>query len=640
MKSAITTALLWVATGGQAMAQVTQQANDAFGMNDGQDSIGIYDASSVRGFDLAAAGNYRVNGAYFVKSSGTSNLFVKSTVVHIGLGVAGMDFPGPSGVINFQLHDPKPGESSQLRAGIEQFGTYFQEVQFKGASADGRFSYTAGAALESNKGSAQGGQGDSTLVAGTARYSPDSDTSWQWFAGEYDYHRTGSFLIKAAPGAEVLPAPIKRQQYLGQSWATESGQRRIAGVLQRQQLSEHWSLHSSLVFSEEDPNQAFTQLFTGTQATGSTHSSYFVAGKQRFTAWSGESKLVRDWRQQGYRHRIAVAVRGRNSSNDYGGNLRLDTGAVILGEKPAELAAPNWQQLKPLLHDEVQQYGLGLAYALQWPNQLQLSAGLMLQDYKKLFTAATAPTESHDEQLLLPNLSLTYPMSQRWLVYSSYSKGLEESGIAPAGTANPDQVLEAVQSRQTELGLKGQLPYQLTLIAGLFTTEKQFAGVDPLSNLYQLVGQVKHQGLELSVTGAFNAEWHWLAGGVYTDAQLSRSVQSTLGNKPVAVPDLKLISHLLYNPAWAEGLQLDLNLDHVGRRAVSSRILASGQQLQAASYTTVDLGFRYRLPALPALEIRGQVFNLFDKFSWDVSTAESLTYIAGRNFRLRLHYNF
>lgn len=121
---------------------------------------------------------------------------------------------------------------------------------------------------------------------------------------------------------------------------------------------------------------------------------------------------------------------------------------------------------------------------------------------------------------------------------------------------------------------------------------------------------------------------------------MAHSSQSLLGDKPVAVPDLKLISHLLYSPAWAENLQLDLNLDHVGRRAVSNRILSNGQQLQAASYTTVDLGFRYRLPSLPALEIRGQVFNLLDKFSWDVNAAESLTYIPGRNFRLRLHYNF
>lgn len=113
-----------------------KKATDAFGISDGEDSIGIYDSSSVRGFDLSAAGNYRLNGAYFVKSSGVSHFFVESTQVRIGLAAAGMDFPGPSGVINYQLHDPAATDPSQLRFGVEQYQSWFTEAQFKGRAAD------------------------------------------------------------------------------------------------------------------------------------------------------------------------------------------------------------------------------------------------------------------------------------------------------------------------------------------------------------------------------------------------------------------------------------------------------------------------------------------------------------------------
>ncbi len=78
-------------------------------------------------------------------------------------------------------------------------------------------------------------------------------------------------------------------------------------------------------------------------------------------------------------------------------------------------------------------------------------------------------------------------------------------------------------------------------------------------------------------------------------------------------------------------------------RAMSWRAAVERGRIECdniACYTTVDLGFRYRIPALAALEIRGQIFNLLDRFSWDVSAAESFNYIAGRSFRLRLHYNF
>ena len=51
----------------QADANATRAAGDAFGFRSGDDSVGIYDETSVRGFNLEAAGNYRVNDSYFVR---------------------------------------------------------------------------------------------------------------------------------------------------------------------------------------------------------------------------------------------------------------------------------------------------------------------------------------------------------------------------------------------------------------------------------------------------------------------------------------------------------------------------------------------------------------------------------------------
>ena len=59
----------------QATANAVVGADDAFGFIAGDEAVGIYDATAVRGFSLEAAGNYRVNGGYFVKSSGVSSFF-------------------------------------------------------------------------------------------------------------------------------------------------------------------------------------------------------------------------------------------------------------------------------------------------------------------------------------------------------------------------------------------------------------------------------------------------------------------------------------------------------------------------------------------------------------------------------------
>ena len=59
-------------THAQATANALAVAEDAFGATQGAESIGIYDETAVRGFSLEAAGNYRINGRYFVKNSGSA----------------------------------------------------------------------------------------------------------------------------------------------------------------------------------------------------------------------------------------------------------------------------------------------------------------------------------------------------------------------------------------------------------------------------------------------------------------------------------------------------------------------------------------------------------------------------------------
>ena len=44
-------------------------ADDAFGSRIGQESIGLYSESLVRGFDLQQAGNYRIGDTYFVRAA-------------------------------------------------------------------------------------------------------------------------------------------------------------------------------------------------------------------------------------------------------------------------------------------------------------------------------------------------------------------------------------------------------------------------------------------------------------------------------------------------------------------------------------------------------------------------------------------
>jgi iron complex outermembrane receptor protein len=114
-----------------AQENTINQAQDAFGITTGEESIGIYNESSVRGFNLSSASNYRVNGSYFVKSSGTSSFFLEQTNVKIGYGALGLNFPGPSGVIDFKLRDPELAEPSIIKIGLESFQSPTLDVLLK-----------------------------------------------------------------------------------------------------------------------------------------------------------------------------------------------------------------------------------------------------------------------------------------------------------------------------------------------------------------------------------------------------------------------------------------------------------------------------------------------------------------------------
>ncbi|HEY6917541.1 MAG TPA: hypothetical protein VI381_07865, partial [Allosphingosinicella sp.] len=55
--------------GGQAGAErAADSASDAFGVRIGVERIGLYTETEVRGLSLQVSGNYRLDGAYFVRA--------------------------------------------------------------------------------------------------------------------------------------------------------------------------------------------------------------------------------------------------------------------------------------------------------------------------------------------------------------------------------------------------------------------------------------------------------------------------------------------------------------------------------------------------------------------------------------------
>ena len=101
MCAAICLTISNIAQAQRAGENVMTSAKDAFGTTVGNESIGLYTARDVRGFDPVQAGNVRVEGLYFDRQSpNPSEIFVGRMVSgsSIRVGLSAQSYPRVSGL--------------------------------------------------------------------------------------------------------------------------------------------------------------------------------------------------------------------------------------------------------------------------------------------------------------------------------------------------------------------------------------------------------------------------------------------------------------------------------------------------------------------------------------------------------------
>lgn len=621
--------------GAQATVNAVTDAGDAFGFTIGNETVGIYDTASVRGFDLEAAGNYRVNGTYFVRSSGVSSFFFETTTVRIGTNTLGVDLPGPSGVVDYRLRDPAAGEPSLLTAGRDEFGQPYADLLFKHRSGNDRFAGAIGLGLVGDMRNAQGSDGGrSWLLGGTARVALGSVTA-RLFGGEYDYVRPATFRFTFAD-PQVRPE-LARGLFLGQDRAMSRGQRRIAGLLVDTPLAAGFALGATAVFSQEDPTLAYSQLFRDVDEDRRARSLIVASPQQRATALSGELRLAWAGTTGAAGHRVTASLRGRRSRSLFGGDRVADLGVAALDRPAPEAALPDLSDARANLRNAIDQWGVGLAYRMSLANRLTINAGLLRTDYDKTFVAADGTASGRTVTPMLYNIGGAVRVLPGLDLYASYNRGLEEAGTAPSSAANRNEVLNAIRVTQRELGLRYALTSGLRLVVAGFETEKPYAGIDGATNVYRLLGSVRHRGMEASLSGSPAPGLSIVVGGVWLDPRLSRDddASTALGDRPVGVPRLRGIANLNYAVSALAGLSFDTGLEHVGGRPLRAARGPDGEQSRLPAYLVTNFGLRYRLPIRGwRATLRAQVLNAFNSYGLAVNGAETLDYIAPRRFRL------
>jgi iron complex outermembrane receptor protein len=262
----------------------------------------------------------------------------------------------------------------------------------------------------------------------------------------------------------------------------------------------------------------------------------------------------------------------------------------------------------------------------RWVGVGQLNLGLQKTDYRQTFTkfGATSGTRTTASPWLY-NATLVLAPGPRWLAYASYVKGLEESGVAPENATNRNETLPASRTTQYEAGVRGRIA-TLTLAASAFQIQKPYFTLDA-ANRFTDLGEVRHRGLEASLSGVVRKRLTLLVGGLLMKPEVVGEARALgrVGSRPVGVASLVLRVDAEYQTGF-KGLSVTAAALRNGRRAASARPYAElgGEQLFAPGFTTVDLGVRYRfvLDKHP-MTARAVLANVFDSRSWRVAQSNS-----------------
>lgn len=622
-------------TGTPAFAQraddnAIADAEDAFGSSDGGEALGIYVPAAVRGFSPIDAGNVRLEGLYIDRQGEFSPRLVEGNRIRVGPSATNYAFPAPSGVVDYRLRTPGDETMLSVVAQANSWSGALLEIDATLPIRPGELSVGGGMSISRSE-YASGNNAEIGNLAFVADWHPHAGSGVTLFWSRTRIADEDIYPIILGDG-KATPPRLERRRFLGQPWADVETERFLYGFVAKS-IVAGFAVRGGLFRSVNDVLEGHN-VFLHAGEPGAFAERTVSAYPGRYGAsTSGEIGVARGFATGRLEHRIQVVLRGRDQDRRYGGGDRVALRPAPFGQ-PDHVARPRFDFTAQNL-GHVRQWSAGLDYQLRVRDVGQFSAGIQKVDYRKhVMTPGGPAPESRDAPWLF-NASASVDLTSSMMIYGSYTRGLEESDVAPETAINRDEAPPAIRTRQFDIGARVRFD-GMTVIAGTFDIERPYYGVDA-GEVFRRLGAVRHQGVELSVSGSPAPGLTLVAGGTLLRARLSGDevARGTIGRRPIDVPARKLIANLDWRPP-SSPTSVDLAAEHTGPNMGDAL-----NRVRVRPYTTVNLGFRhrFRLGAAPAT-LRLQTSNLFNAYGWEVAGNNAFIYIQPRQVVARLAVDF
>jgi iron complex outermembrane receptor protein len=420
------------------------------------------------------------------------------------------------------------------------------------------------------------------------------------------------------------PPRIERG-FLGQDFAEGRFSYLNYGVTANAKFDSRWSLAAGIFHSVSDTPVSYADLYVNTQPNGLANHVLVGYPDQKSASTSGEIRLTGNFSPANWKQDVVFSLRGRDGVARYGGSDVVDAGEAYIGSG-AQVPRPKFAYASRTL-DHTQLWSGGVAYQAGRPGLGNIAFGLQHQQYAK---SVESPGNLWSHLVDSPwrlygvaAVQVAKPVS----LYSSYTQGFEDSGIAPSSAKNRGAVLPTARTWQVDGGVRIAVTRKVNLIAGLFELDKPYFNLDT-NGVDRSLGAQRAKGLELSLAGEIAGNLTLNAGAVIGKVQVlgPKLAAEGVGKNAVGQPHSQFLINVDYGLPFWPAASMDLSVFHFG--AVAESV---DNSVYAEGVTMYNVGARYKFNVSSArASLRVQVQNITNVYIWNVGYSPGFFQFAPR----------
>jgi len=602
---------------------------------------GVSDDFYIRGIHLSETTSYRLNGSFPIENN-IGLMDDKERVEALkGVGALIYGLAPPAGIINLvtKRATAKPVTAVSLTA--TQFGQAgaLADVGRRFGDRDQFGLRVNGSATHLDKG--VGGATGQRYFGSLAGDWRASKTVWLHIDAEgYDMEVVEQTVVKQlnpAGGVVRLPRIPDPAVLLSGPWAkyrTYGGN--FLGSI-HYQIADGWNILAEGGLSHAIRAGRFiTRLTNYDLQTGQGSETITIANNQKYDNSSFKAELKQRTAVTSFITSYLTVGANRNERYFNNPSTTAVTPAAQNLYAPVPLPAPG--PADPLTYAPQDSYDLGFyTYdTLSFWERVHLLGGIRYTIYNAdnvLQSGDHATSNTHVWSPAVGTLVVLFPGLR---AYASYMKGLEETGQAPAGSANQFQVLPPESATQTEVGLRLQQVGGISATVGYFDINRANAVIDDVTNVYAINGTIHYQGVESTLSALLFKQLLVQVGGQWMHA-VQHAPSAIDGLTPENTPRFTGNATVTYRfGSFLEGLRLSGGALYTGAREINPL-----NQGSIPAVTVFSCGAGYaRSFASHRLTVNLNVTNLTDRRYWSTATNNNLGVGLQRAFRLNTTFEY